>query len=1456
MTGKQAFISHTTKDDAFVKLLRQNLESHGVSVWADSRELAAGDIMDNDIEKAIESANAFYLVISNNSLANPRWVKKETRKALVIQAERGADNYRIVPILYDGLHEGALEHFFEKTPIAIKISSGPGGLQAAMPEILAALGLQRPDDPEPAFQPPEPPVNELTLVLEDPALYTEGGVRRGSGRARLEFHPADGGPMVKSERFAFVSPLGPDVADRIRWYIEDFPRYPFLEKILSRAEEVSGQLPEWGKALFDAITADESARALLLEWKGEKAHERRFSIELDAAAPKNLPDERKAEFYEAVGILLSTPWEILNDGRGFLFQGQQPVRVRRMQPNRKKKDFMPLQNVLRILLVVPRPEDKMAGLIDHRAATRALLEAVDALGDLAELHILESPTFPALTQKIREAKNLGKPFSVVHFDGHGVFDKNKGLGALCFESAEEAEQEKITERATAIVDAKELAAELDQLRIPLFFLDACQSAQTDHDPTASVAATLLENGVASVAAMSHSVLVPAAEKFAIAFYKKLAEGSLIGSAMLAGQQALHNDPVRLDLPDGEKLRLQDWFVPVLFQEEKDPQLVRSVPGARVRKILDEQWKVKMGATPPAPAHGFVGRDRELLALERLLQRERYAVLIGQGGAGKTTLATELARWLCRTRRFGRLAFVSFEFLSDTRAAIDALGKQLEGSNFSVGTFENEEKAMLALDRRLQEYPTLIVLDNLESILPDTEGNVPLGVQPATAFTAFFDRLLKSDSRTRLLLTSRERLPEPFDAGKCNVRIGRLSERDALHLIAEVMKQEGIPVPSLNVEDLDKQFGALAQTANYHARALTLLTKILAERRDDLPDLNADLSHLMAELDKKYPGERENSLFASLELSLRRLRPEVREVVDVLAVYHGGADMATWAMVAEQEQDVIGQVGMALVSVGLAEVALDKFPYYFKIDPALSAYLSSRTPPELLEARRQRWLEGITALSGFLYQQQSKDTQLAYDLCRLAEANLLAMLAGLEKQAAPEQIVNEAQTIEALFSQLGRPQVVLFAQKVREKAATGISAWSNAQFNHKSAAVDRFLEQGNLNAAFQLAQEVLQQCEHAGETAYPEAKYDGALAHFMLGRVLSTAGRSEQALPYLEESERRFLSLADVGDTAAARMASVCLTEMGDCFLDLGKYDEAVKKYESGIEIAEKLNDLRQVAVGKGQLATVRIYQKNYPEALRLYIEAKDIFEQYREPGHVAVAWNQIGMVHREAKNFMAAENAYQKSLAIHIREKNKSYEASSLNQLGNLYNAIGRLEDAVRMFERAVTIYVELKDLRYEGLVRNNLANTLLQLNRPDEARTQLLRAIECKSQFGHAATPWNAWAILSNLETAEGNLPAAAQARQKAMQAYMAYRKDGGESHSNQFNRIAATAQALQSGEEAQLIEELESALKPGDPTEYIALIRALISLLRGSRDPALANDPELNYANAVELKLVFFGG
>jgi len=50
------FISHATKDDAFVKELRIALESLKLPVWVDSRNLRGGNKLKPEIDEAIEQA--------------------------------------------------------------------------------------------------------------------------------------------------------------------------------------------------------------------------------------------------------------------------------------------------------------------------------------------------------------------------------------------------------------------------------------------------------------------------------------------------------------------------------------------------------------------------------------------------------------------------------------------------------------------------------------------------------------------------------------------------------------------------------------------------------------------------------------------------------------------------------------------------------------------------------------------------------------------------------------------------------------------------------------------------------------------------------------------------------------------------------------------------------------------------------------------------------------------------------------------------------------------------------------------------------------------------------------------------------------------------------------------------------------------------------------------------------
>jgi hypothetical protein len=65
-------------------------------------------------------------------------------------------------------------------------------------------------------------------------------------------------------------------------------------------------------------------------------------------------------------------------------------------------------------------------------------------------------------------------------------------------------------------------------------------------------------------------------------------------------------------------------------------------------------------------------------------------------------------------------------------------------------------------------------------------------------------------------------------------------------------------------------------------------------------------------------------------------------------------------------------------------------------------------------------------------------------------------------------------------------------------------------------------------------------------------------------------------------------------------------------------------------------------------------------------------------------------------------------------------------------------------------------------------------------------------------------------------------------------------------------TAQALQSQQTAELAEELAQLAAQLPERWQQAVIAKLQAILRGDRDPALADDPELDYDDAVELRLL----
>jgi len=297
------------------------------------------------------------VVLSPRTINSP-WVRREIRQALQIQKSRQADGYRVIPLLLPGIEPAALEAWFEGEPVGVPVQLTTTGLSETLPAILGALGERLPDDLQPTQEIEAQPVEDLLLELRDPHLQTEAGKHRVAATATLVYDPADPAARgVESRRFTFTAPLGPIEADELRWYLESYYLWP-TGVFKARAERIEAQLPHWGQDVYHAVVATQHTQEALHAWQHAAAGaERRFSVLVESELPDGSSPEAQAAAKEAATGLLALPWELLHDGRSYLFQGQHAVRVRRRLPNRYAQPHTVTGLPIRILLVSPRPEN-------------------------------------------------------------------------------------------------------------------------------------------------------------------------------------------------------------------------------------------------------------------------------------------------------------------------------------------------------------------------------------------------------------------------------------------------------------------------------------------------------------------------------------------------------------------------------------------------------------------------------------------------------------------------------------------------------------------------------------------------------------------------------------------------------------------------------------------------------------------------------------------------------------------------------------------------------------------------------------------------------------------------------------------------------------------------------------------------------------------------------------------
>ena len=166
----------------------------------------------------------------------------------------------------------------------------------------------------------------------------------------------------------------------------------------------------------------------------------------------------------------------------------------------------------------------------------------------------------------------------------------------------------------------------------------------------------------------------------------------------------------------------------------------------------------------------------------------------------------------------------------------------------------------------------------------------------------------------------------------------------------------------------------------------------------------------------------------------------------------------------------------------------------------------------------------------------------------------------------EGIIDLTTSLHSLLQSLGKPRLLERVAEARDAAAASLGdVWNHTQFELHRTRIEQHLASGRQDKAFGSARQLLERARAEGDEAYRRADYDMAVACFLLARVLWFAGRSEEAIPLLDEAQGHFNVIAkERNDNAAEGMVSVCTTERAGCFRELGRLDEAAAAYEEGI----------------------------------------------------------------------------------------------------------------------------------------------------------------------------------------------------------------------------------------------------------------------------------------------------
>ncbi|HEX8147621.1 MAG TPA: CHAT domain-containing protein [Pyrinomonadaceae bacterium] len=1135
--------------------------------------------------------------------------------------------------------------------------------------------------------------------------------------------------------------------EEIRWYLEDYLQRADVAEAVT-VEQVEGLMRARGEELYAKVLAANGDTQAL--W---------FSVRNDLA-------DLRVEITTGVAEAASIPWELMRDPK---MDSPVSLRVKAFVRVQSKSNiaFVPVPPAsdgrIRLLYVACRPSGSRD--VELRAVANRLLQDLGPDPARFDIKALRPPTFERLQKELADAKEAGRPYHIVHFDGHGIYadlsesrladwlgafsnltlgGKNAGKhGYLIFEHP--------GEDGMRPVDGQTLGQLLHDNGVPVLALNACQSAM--HEATAaprtavdvhdevraigSLAQEVVDQGIPAVLGMRYSVYVVTAAQYIGQLYAALAGGRSFGQAATEGRKHLRLNPERWV---GLQPRpLQDWFVPVAYEAapvELCPAGPTTAPGEQPE--LDPVQLNRL-LLRHVPEEGFVGRDETILALDRAFDEHRVVLLHAYAGQGKSSTAVEFARWYSVTGGLGEQPLVllaSFENHTDLDDLLNQIGQTFSPTLAAHGIDwsainEPDRRRQLVL-QTLRQIPVLWVWDNVEPVAGFPEGTESQWTAAEQSELRDFLQQLKLDtaSKVKILLTSRRDEVKWLGKIPHRIHMPRMRNSDAARLALKLGEER-----SLKRSEIADWQPLLDYCAGNPLTLRVLVGQAVRaglRGRGQLADfVEAIRSGEQQIEDADEQQGRDKSLGASLDYGFRHaFKDDELPIIALLHLFQGTVNVDVLRYMGEASEHALPELkGRSEEHLtGLLECAKDTGlltqigPAYFTTHPALPWFLrqlfarhyDGQSGRSTSHAALRAWVEAVGALGDYYHDRFDEGNRHVINLLELEEANLLYARRVARRNQWWLPVIYCMQGLSSLYQYRGRmAEWARLVEEIRPDYCT----------DDDQSILGREDEYG-------LVMEYRVRLAGQYERDFAKA---AALQEKLVGLA------RQQTAPLLAlpadaplDDEQRY----------QLRTLAVCVFALGQVLLEQGDAG-CVRHYLETISHGRRIGDRHVEAVAEYYLghAYMSLPTIRDLDAAEAAYQRSQNLQSPNDALSRSRCIKQIGMVHHERfgearqrkepgetqlRHAQAAQACYLEGVRLCPKDALPDLAPMHL-QLGNLYQEVGQLDNAREHYEQCAQYDEKAGHYFGAGRTRFNMAvmyaRAAERKGQPSQQRAGLLRA-------------------------------------------------------------------------------------------------------------------------------------